>query len=276
MISATETAAQPTPTASAELSAADTTTGAGESPADATTVSPEVTTQLEKSSAKGIGHGFTPARLERIISALAKLIEAFAALSRARRDQQPAQPTLEAPKEPATVEPQPIQVKPEPDSTSTPSTPSPQAETSAPTELSSGPTQQATISGPADQPETPSRSVTIQPPAIKPRQPVRRGNALGNSSGFLWKPKSDKDGKLAILLPPHMTGKVADVAILSPDGMRTLQRGRYSGSGNGEREHFRFSKPGGDFPDGAIVVIIMKDGSRQHLEIKETSARVQK
>ncbi len=115
----------------------------------------------------------------------------------------------------------------------------------------------------------------------KPKEPTKTGGKkkkvgtkLKKSNGeFLWKPKSDKDGKLAILLPKGLTGKVADVQILSPDGTQVIGKGKYAGVGNGEREHYRFGKAGGSFPDGAIVVITMQDGSKRHVEIKETSDR---
>ncbi len=100
------------------------------------------------------------------------------------------------------------------------------------------------------------------------------GTALKKSNGeFLWKPQSDKDGKLAILLPKGLTGKVKGVQILSPDGTKVLGKGKFSGVGNGEREHFRFGKAGGGYPDGAIVVITLEDGSKRHVTIKETSDR---
>mgnify|MGYP003351543819 FL=1 len=79
-----------------------------------------------------------------------------------------------------------------------------------------------------------------------------------------------------MLFRSHLTGKVKAVCILSPDGSRTLQSGKYAGNGNGGREHFRFSKPGGEFPDGSIVLIKLEDGSRRYMKIRETSARVQK
>lgn len=114
-----------------------------------------------------------------------------------------------------------------------------------------------------------------------PKEPVKTGGKkkkigtkLKKSNGeFLWKPKSDKDGKLAILLPKGLTGKVAGVEILSPDGTQVIGKGKYAGVGNGDREHFRFGKAGGSYPDGAIVVITMADGSKRHMEIKETSDR---
>lgn len=102
---------------------------------------------------------------------------------------------------------------------------------------------------------------------------IETGTLLGKTGGFLWKPESDKDHKLAVLLPKALTGKVKSISILSPDKKKVLQNGKFSGVGNGGREHFRFTKPGAAFPDGAIVVIKLNDGTSRHVTIKETSAR---
>ena len=117
--------------------------------------------------------------------------------------------------------------------------------------------------------------ITVPMP-IPPRKPIDPGTSLNRNAGFLWKPESDKNQKLAILLPPNLAGKVAEVIVLSPDGKLTLQRGKYSGVGNGDREHYRFSKAGSEFPDGSIVVIKLKNGTTKHMVIKETSARLEK
>jgi hypothetical protein len=99
------------------------------------------------------------------------------------------------------------------------------------------------------------------------------GTRLKGSGQFLWKPVSDKDGKLAILTPPKLTGKIKNVVILSPDKTQILGKGSFSGVGNGDREHFRFSKSGAQYPDKSIVLITLKDGSTQHVPIRESSAR---
>jgi hypothetical protein len=105
------------------------------------------------------------------------------------------------------------------------------------------------------------------------KQPTLNGSKPLSSHGFLWKPESDKDHKLAILLPPSLSGKVAELDILSPDGSTILQAGKFSGNGNGERDHFRFTKPGGEFPDGAIVLVKLTDGTSHHVTIKDTEKR---
>lgn len=102
------------------------------------------------------------------------------------------------------------------------------------------------------------------------------GKQISNSREFLWKPESDKDGKLAILLPKRITGRVKSVKILSPDGSQVLAKGKYSGVGNGDREHYRFNKAGGKYPDGAIVVVELEDGRKVHQKIGETSDRFER
>ena len=53
-------------------------------------------------------------------------------------------------------------------------------------------------------------------------------------SDFLWKPNSDSDGNLVVLLKPSSTAKV------TVNG----EEGRDGGVGNGGRAHARFNKPG--------------------------------
>lgn len=96
-----------------------------------------------------------------------------------------------------------------------------------------------------------------------------------SSEQFLWKPVSDSDGKLAVLLPASLTGEVSKVVIESPAGIMIAQ-GRDGGVGNGGREHYRFNQSGGSYPDGSSVVIHMKDGSIKSVRINETSSRVQR
>lgn len=225
------------------------------------TIEPSLQSALETGTPKVKGKAssarhFSPEKIEKIIRAISKLVEAFAALKEAynkqpQKDERRIMPALPQwpPVDPGMPSYMPSVV--------------PVDETPAP--------EEPVDSEPAAVDYEPLTSDSDMAATL-----VDRGRPLERTSGFLWKPVSDKDGKLAVLLPPHLTGKVQAVAILSPDGSRTLQSGRYSGSGNGEREHFRFSKPGGEFPDGSIVLIKLEDGSRRFMKIRETSARVQK
>lgn len=101
---------------------------------------------------------------------------------------------------------------------------------------------------------------------------VNQDSKMPPSGEFLWKPISESDGKLVILLPSGLTGLVEGVTIQTPDG-KVIESGNFKGVANGGREHFRFSRDGGSFPDGAAVVIKLRDGSEQRIVIKETSDR---
>lgn len=104
---------------------------------------------------------------------------------------------------------------------------------------------------------------------------INLGSKLPATKGFLWKPVSDKNGKLAILLPKQYTGTIKRVRILNAQGTKVLATGKFSGVGNGNREHFRFTKPGNGFPDGAIVLIEMENGTSRHVKIKDTAKRTE-
>lgn len=94
------------------------------------------------------------------------------------------------------------------------------------------------------------------------------------AGGFLFKPVSDSDGKLAILLPPKLSGLVSGVRLLGPNG-DLLEAGRYAGNGNGGRDHYRFSRPGGGYPDGLTVELTLKTGELVRYIIQETSKRTE-
>lgn len=92
--------------------------------------------------------------------------------------------------------------------------------------------------------------------------------------GFLFKPTSESDGKLVVLLPSRLSGLIAGVQLYDP-AARLLDAGRYSGVGNGGREHFRFNKPGSGYPDGTTVEVSLKTGDKLRYVIGDTSQRVE-
>jgi hypothetical protein len=97
-------------------------------------------------------------------------------------------------------------------------------------------------------------------------------NTSNGSGDFLFKPRSDTNGNLVVLLPPRLTGLATGVRLVSPDG-QVLESGRYTGNGNGGREHFRFNKPGGNYPDGLTVEVLLRTGEVVRYLIEETSER---
>lgn len=101
------------------------------------------------------------------------------------------------------------------------------------------------------------------------------GGASGSGeAGFLFKPISDSDGKLAVLLPPRLAGLVKGVTLVGPNG-EVIESGRYSGNGNGGRDHYRFSKPGGDYPDGLSVQVTLVTSEVLRYLVRETSERME-
>ncbi len=100
------------------------------------------------------------------------------------------------------------------------------------------------------------------------------GAAAVGGAGFLWKPISDSDGKLAVLLPPSFAGLVASARLLGPNGDE-IESGRYGGNGNGGREHFRFSQPGGNYPQGVVVEALLKSGEKVLFKIGNPSERTE-
>jgi hypothetical protein len=98
----------------------------------------------------------------------------------------------------------------------------------------------------------------------------------GGEQDFLWKPVSEKDGKLVVLLPSALTGNVASITIKSAKTNKVLATGRYSGLGNGGREHYRFTRPGKSYPDKSIVSIALNEGETITYTIPDTAKRYSK
>lgn len=96
--------------------------------------------------------------------------------------------------------------------------------------------------------------------------------STSGTAGFLYKPNADTDGKLVVLLPSKFAGMIEGVKIYDPAG-NLLESGRYSGNGNGGRDHYRFSKPGGDYPDGLTVEVTLSSKEKLRYTIDESSQR---
>jgi hypothetical protein len=65
---------------------------------------------------------------------------------------------------------------------------------------------------------------------------------------------------------------VKGVTLVGPNG-EVLEKGRYTGNGNGGRDHFRFSKSGGRYPDGLTVQVTLMNDEVVRYIIRETSER---
>jgi len=95
---------------------------------------------------------------------------------------------------------------------------------------------------------------------------------VDGADGFLFKPISDTQGKLVVVLPKDLTGKISKVVLRDMTG-RELESGQYGGVGNGEREHFRYNKPGGSYPANLFVEVQLKGGGVKTYSIADPSQR---
>ncbi len=99
------------------------------------------------------------------------------------------------------------------------------------------------------------------------------GNTVDGADGFLFKPISNNQGTLAVLLPESMAHLVEQV-LLKDINDNVLDEGKSTGYGDtGEREKFSFSKKGGEYPKDIKVEVHMADGSIKTYEIPDPSQR---
>lgn len=98
------------------------------------------------------------------------------------------------------------------------------------------------------------------------------GSPVDGANGFLFKPISDTQGKLVILTPEELTGKVTGV-ILKDSAGNVLEKGTSGGVGNGGREHFRYSKPGPQYPSNLVVEVQLAGGGSKTYSIPDPSKR---
>ncbi len=107
---------------------------------------------------------------------------------------------------------------------------------------------------PAPAPSTSSGGDTPAPaPAAKTPTPTATASS-GSGGGFLWKPISESNGNLVVLLPSQYNGKVSSVSVNG-------ERGSFSGIANGNRTHWRFSKPGAAYGNNVRVVATTSSGN---------------
>jgi hypothetical protein len=90
--------------------------------------------------------------------------------------------------------------------------------------------------------------------------------------GFIWKPVSDGDGNLVVLLPAAYIGKVASVDIVK--GGKSVERGRYTGNTNPNRPTFRYSQPGAGYGTNLTLVARLRDGTSRSWSIPNGGSRV--
>lgn len=92
-------------------------------------------------------------------------------------------------------------------------------------------------------------------------------DGLKGDNTFLWKPVSESNGKLVVLIPANLSGSPVGTVIVNDN-----ESGKYSGNHNGNRDHFRFSKPGSAYGN-AVTVTLNKSGKTREWIVPNGSQR---
>lgn len=95
----------------------------------------------------------------------------------------------------------------------------------------------------------------------------------GEGGGFVWKPRSESDGRLVVLLPPQYRGNVSSAYIANANG-GVIEVGRFAGdTHNGRRPHYRFSQSGAAYGADIYVVADLNEGGDVHWPIANGANR---
>ena len=84
------------------------------------------------------------------------------------------------------------------------------------------------------------------------------------AEGFLWKPRSESNGRLVVLLPNSLRGEVTSASIHTTDSFSEstkIEEGRFAGDDhNGERPHYRFNQSGPGYGNDIWVIARTSSG----------------
>jgi hypothetical protein len=102
---------------------------------------------------------------------------------------------------------------------------------------------------------------------------VPNGNHFDGSGEFLFKPISNNQGTLAVILPQQFQYQVASVMLKDSTGT-VLDEGKSTGYGDfGTNEKFSFSKKGGSYPKDVSVEVTLASGRVITYSIPDPSQR---
>jgi len=128
------------------------------------------------------------------------------------------------------------------------------------TRLEVTPDQTSTIAATPAATTTNATAATTTAATTATAAPSGSLGVTGASGGFLWKPVSESNGKLIVLLPDQYTGSISTVFIAESDGT-VVEQGSFVGVFNGGRAHYRFSQVGAAYGTGIYVVADLEDGT---------------
>ena len=99
------------------------------------------------------------------------------------------------------------------------------------------------------------------------------GRKIDGADGFLFKPISQNERKLAVLLPESMAYNIDKVILRDAEG-KAVERGRFTSYGDtGTRAKYVFSKQGGSYPKDISIEVHGLDGKVTKYQIPDPSKR---
>ena len=105
------------------------------------------------------------------------------------------------------------------------------------------------------------------PQSTQPDNPPQTGDG---DQTFLWKPVSENNGKLVVLVPARLSTEPVGKLIVNDS-----VQGRFSSIANGNRAHYRFDSPGSAFGKN-IPVVLVKNGNRYEWIVPDGAQRYTK
>lgn len=117
-------------------------------------------------------------------------------------------------------------------------------------------------------------SISTQPLPQDDIEIASSGTLIDGAEGFLFKPISDNQGRLAILLPTELTGQVLDVILRDEKG-EEIERGKLMADGIAEtgREKYDFSRKGGEYSSNLMVEVLLANGATMRYKIPDPGKR---
>jgi hypothetical protein len=110
-------------------------------------------------------------------------------------------------------------------------------------------------------------------PSLVPLTNDPQGTVFDGPQGFLFKPESSTDSKLAVLLPEELSQQVLSLLVKDSNG-NTLEEGRSTGYGElGIQEKFAFTKAGSEYGSNVTVQALLNDGTTREWRISDPSQR---
>jgi hypothetical protein len=119
---------------------------------------------------------------------------------------------------------------------------------------------------------TNSKPFSTEPTSVKVEQEYITDVDM---KGFVWKPVSESDGKLVVLAPNSLAGRIKEAKVFNTD-REILDEGRFAGNANGGRDHFRFNMPGGSFGSGSYLEFVLDTGGLVKVDIDNPSERFER